>query len=64
MKEELKRAGDRTEIPPQIDSILLLDRSVDFIASLSTQLTYEGLIDEIYSIKYSEYQFEILHVIY
>lgn len=56
MRDELQRAGDRStsEVAPQIDAIVLLDRSVDFVASLSTQLTYEGLIDEIFAIKYSE----------
>ena len=38
----------------QIDAIILLDRSVDFLTPLCTQLTYEGLIDEVYKIKYSE----------
>ena len=39
---------------PQIDAIILLDRSVDFMTPLCTQLTYEGLIDEVFGIKYSE----------
>jgi len=42
------------EVAPQIDAIILLDRSVDLLTPLSTQLTYEGLIDEIYGIKHSE----------
>ena len=42
------------EVPPQIDAIVLLDRSVDLVTSLSTPLTYEALIDEIYGIKNSE----------
>jgi len=37
-----------------IEHLLLLDRSVDLLSPLVTQLTYEGLIDEIYGIKYSE----------
>ena len=57
MRAELQRAGDHSagEVASQIDAILLLDRSVDFVASLSTQLTYEGLVDEIFSVKYSEF---------
>lgn len=57
MRAELQRAGDLSagEVASQIDAILLLDRSVDFVASLSTQLTYEGLIDEIFNIKYSRF---------
>lgn len=37
---------------PCVDCLILLDRNVDLITPLSTQLTYEGLIDEIYNIKY------------
>lgn len=36
--------------PPLIEHLLLLDRSVDLLSPLVTQLTYEGLIDEIFSI--------------
>ena len=36
-----------------IDSIILLDRSVDLVTPLLTQLTYEGLIDELFGIKNS-----------
>lgn len=39
-----------------IEHLLLLDRSVDLLSPLVTQLTYEGLIDEIYGIKYSKYR--------
>ncbi|XP_039288228.1 vacuolar protein sorting-associated protein 33A [Nilaparvata lugens] len=34
----------------QIDHILLIDRAVDLLSPLATQLTYEGLIDEIFEI--------------
>ncbi|XP_062561013.1 vacuolar protein sorting-associated protein 33A [Armigeres subalbatus] len=33
-----------------IDQMIILDRSVDLMSVLATQLTYEGLIDEIFSI--------------
>ncbi|KAF2468033.1 Sec1-like protein [Lindgomyces ingoldianus] len=33
-----------------IDSLIILDREVDFPTVLLTQLTYEGLIDEVFSI--------------
>lgn len=36
-----------------IEHLLLLDRSIDLLSPLVTQLTYEGLIDEIFGIKYS-----------
>ena len=42
------------ELAPQIDAVVLLDRTVDLMTPLSTQLTYEGLIDEIYGITHSE----------
>ncbi|KAK9500694.1 hypothetical protein O3M35_001912 [Rhynocoris fuscipes] len=35
----------------QIDHLVLLDRAVDLLTPLATQLTYEGLIDEIFEIK-------------
>lgn len=31
----------------QIDSMIILDRQVDMVTPLATQLTYEGLIDEL-----------------
>ncbi|KRZ06414.1 Vacuolar protein sorting-associated protein 33A [Trichinella zimbabwensis] len=34
-----------------IDSIIIFDRSIDYVTPMVTQLTYEGLIDEIFSIK-------------
>lgn len=33
-----------------IDQMILIDRSVDLISPLATQLTYEGLIDEIFGL--------------
>ncbi|KAH6569528.1 hypothetical protein BASA60_008178 [Batrachochytrium salamandrivorans] len=35
----------------EFDSILILDRNVDLISPLRVQLTYEGLVDEMFSIK-------------
>lgn len=45
-----------------IEHLLLLDRSVDLLSPLVTQLTYEGLIDEIYGIKYSKVS--VLYIFY
>lgn len=39
----------------KIDQLLLIDRSVDLLSPLVTQLTYEGLIDEIYNIHCSKF---------
>ena len=42
---------NQPEIMPQIYTLILIDRNIDLMTPLSTQLTYEGLIDEIYGIK-------------
>ncbi|KAH8273232.1 hypothetical protein KR026_008042 [Drosophila bipectinata] len=34
-----------------IDQLILLDRSIDLLSPLATQLTYEGLIDEFFGIR-------------
>jgi vacuolar protein sorting-associated protein 33A len=36
----------------QIDSLVIIDRSVDMVTPFCTQLTYEGLIDEYIGIKH------------
>lgn len=38
-------------VTPQVDMILLLDREVDMVTPLCTQLTYGGFIDEIIGVK-------------
>lgn len=48
MKREF--AGSQNQILPVFDTLLLLDRNVDLLTPLATQLTYEGLIDEVYGI--------------
>lgn len=53
MRREM--AGSEPQITPQIDNLLLLDRTVDPLTPLLSQLTYEGLIDEIFGINNSEY---------
>lgn len=37
-----------------VDSIVIIDREVDFATTLLTQLTYEGLIDETFGINYNQ----------
>ncbi|XP_068767524.1 vacuolar protein sorting-associated protein 33A isoform X1 [Struthio camelus] len=49
MKREFP--GSQNSIFPVFDTLLLLDRNVDLLTPLATQLTYEGLIDEIYGIQ-------------
>ncbi|KAE8635138.1 hypothetical protein XENTR_v10002524 [Xenopus tropicalis] len=51
MKREL--GGSQNQITPVFDTLLLLDRNVDLLTPLATQLTYEGLIDEVYGIQNS-----------
>lgn len=51
-KEMFSNVSSAKAIAPQIDAVILLDRTVDLMTPLSTQLTYEGLIDEIYCIKH------------
>jgi hypothetical protein len=39
-------------ITSSIDKLILVDRSIDLLTVLCTQLTYEGLVDEIMAIEY------------
>nr|CAH0102586.1 unnamed protein product [Daphnia galeata] len=38
---------------PLFDTLMIIDRTVDLITPVVTQLTYEGLIDEFYGIKHN-----------
>ncbi|GAB1290166.1 Vacuolar protein sorting-associated protein 33A [Apodemus speciosus] len=49
MKREF--TGSQNSVFPVFDNLLLLDRNVDLLTPLASQLTYEGLIDEIYGIQ-------------
>ncbi len=53
VKMRKERAGEEPDVSPQIDRMIILDRQVDLISPLITQLTYEGLIDELFQIKNS-----------
>ncbi|XP_061405425.1 vacuolar protein sorting-associated protein 33A isoform X1 [Lethenteron reissneri] len=44
-------AGVQMHMPPAIDTLLIIDRSVDLLTPMLTQLTYEGLVDEIYGLQ-------------
>ncbi|KAF9182517.1 hypothetical protein BGZ51_004705 [Haplosporangium sp. Z 767] len=46
-------ASQTMQLSQSIDSLIIIDRSVDMVTPLCTQLTYEGLIDEIFHIKNS-----------
>jgi vacuolar protein sorting-associated protein 33A len=43
--------GSVTSISGEFDALIIIDRRVDMITPMLTQLTYEGLIDESLSIK-------------
>ena len=53
MRRELD--GQEPQITPQIDNLFIIDRTVDLLTPMLTQLTYEGLIDEMYGINNSKY---------
>lgn len=52
-REEDDGKFNNSQLAP-IEHLLLLDRSIDLLTPLVTQLTYEGLIDEIFGIKNSK----------
>lgn len=49
------RAAKHHSPVSHIDQLLLLDRNIDLLSPLTTQLTYEGLIDEMFGIQNSEH---------
>ena len=51
MKREA--CGNEPQVKSQIDTLVMIDRAVDLISPLPTQLTYEGLIDEMFGINCS-----------
>lgn len=57
---EESTAASRLGMMPSatIDSLIIIDREVDMVTPLLTQLTYEGLIDEIFGIKNNQAEIE------
>jgi len=51
MRKEFEHEMPST--PPDIDHLIIIDREVDLVTPLLTQLTYEGLIDEVFGINNS-----------
>lgn len=47
-----------SEIEPaeKVDGLIIIDRSVDWVTPMCTQLTYEGMLDEFMGIKNCAYQ--------
>ena len=57
MRREMSGSASEPHIMPQIDNLLIIDRVVDPLTPLLTQLTYEGLIDECFGINNSQWLF-------
>eukprot|EP01147_Barroeca_monosierra_P010164 gene10164-2326_t len=45
-----KQDPDPSHVSPEIESLIIIDRQIDCVTPLCSQLTYEGLIDEVYGI--------------
>lgn len=43
------------ELSNQVDSLIIIDRSVDWVTPMCTQLTFEGLLDEYVGVKNGEF---------
>ena len=61
MRQELLVGGDasesaRTGLTPStsVESVIIIDREVDYVTPLLTQLTYEGLVDELFGIEHNQ----------
>ncbi|XP_074650105.1 vacuolar protein sorting-associated protein 33B-like [Tubulanus polymorphus] len=52
---------DHRKVHPEIGHLFLIDRDVDFVTALASQVTYEGLVDEIFGIHtgYAEFGPEV-----
>ncbi len=49
--ERLQREQPQPNLcPSEIESLIIIDRTTDLITPLCSQLTYEGLLDEVFGI--------------
>ena len=53
--DKRKLLASQSQFTPLIDQLILIDRSVDLMTPLLTQLTYEGLVDAMFNIENSNY---------
>jgi vacuolar protein sorting-associated protein 33A len=53
MRKELS-STEEPQIVPKIDNLFIIDRTIDVLTPMMTQLTYEGLVDEQFGIKYTQ----------
>jgi len=51
LRKRREMSDVETQITPLIDNLVLIDRNVDFVTPLLTELTYEGLIDNNFNIE-------------
>ncbi|KAF5332764.1 hypothetical protein D9611_005090 [Ephemerocybe angulata] len=58
-KGDYAKATISISVAANIDSLIVLDRRVDMITPLLTQLTYEGLLDELIGIKNSHVELPV-----
>ncbi|XP_029430340.1 vacuolar protein sorting-associated protein 33B isoform X2 [Rhinatrema bivittatum] len=54
---EDENEGDRKEKKPEVGHIFLIDRDVDYVTPLCSQVVYEGLVDDIFRIKCGSVEF-------
>lgn len=59
--QRLHKEQPETSAPSRgpIDSLIILDRQIDLVTPLCTQLTYEGLIDELLGIKNGNFLIQV-----
>ncbi|KAK6005686.1 hypothetical protein QM012_007328 [Aureobasidium pullulans] len=61
-EEEVSASSSTTKSPSTfgltpsavVDNVIIIDREVDFFTPLMTQLTYEGLIDEVFGVRHNQ----------
>ncbi|XP_058851294.1 vacuolar protein sorting-associated protein 33B-like [Acipenser ruthenus] len=57
MWRELVEDGEQKPQQPEVGNVFLIDRDVDFVTSLCSQVVYEGLVDDIFRIKCGDVEF-------
>jgi hypothetical protein len=58
----LKTPSLLNTVSNHIDQFIIIDRNVDLVTPLCTELTYEGLIDEMIGIKHCKLVYSIVPV--
>ena len=51
VQQRAESAAKEPDLPPEIDRVVLLDRSVDLATPFVAPLTYEGLLDEVLGVR-------------